>query len=427
MAVVKWLSFDFSKVVRSMRYRAVRFVVPAGLAIYLVYHLTAFRPTRISLLEPSVDTSIIFNRAREVFGSGVYPQEASAGDFNAVFPYPPSAVLLFSALGMFGIRVFMAIWMILMTGGLLVTFRASVAGENDDTQSAWLALGATALVFCDSPVSWDLRAGNSNLLYLGLILSGYVLLCRRPWLAGILLALSISVKLFSGLLLLWLLINGPKAALYAAAVAIVALWLMLPVALFGVGKTISLYAGWHEQLRVISGLGVYPYIASTRYGPPLITVRRAIMVLSGTHPDAAFTRWLLGALWAIWLSALGWYAARALSRGHVRAPSRGALADWTVLMLAPLPLSPWLEPYHAVPVLPGTILCLVVALDKRAGSAERIIAAAALAALAVIHAVRSPLPIRGVTLLAQFLVVVIALGLLRPVSAVRPAAAQSIP
>src|SRR5262245_64985355 len=25
--------------------------------------------------------------------------------------------------------------------------------------------------------------------------------------------------------------------------------------------------------------------------------------------------------------------------------------DWVVLMLAPLPFSPWLEPYHAVPVL----------------------------------------------------------------------------
>ncbi|MET0850004.1 MAG: hypothetical protein ABW020_02645 [Candidatus Rokuibacteriota bacterium] len=57
------------------------------------------------------------------------------------------------------------------------------------------------------------------------------------------------------------------------------------------------------------------------------------------------------ALWALWLGALLWYARRALAAGRGSAPSRAALADWTVLLLAPLPLSPWLEPYHPVPVL----------------------------------------------------------------------------
>jgi hypothetical protein len=426
-ATVKSLSIDSGAVARLVRHRTMRFVLPAGLAIYFAYHLTAFEPARIWLLEPSVDTWIEFDRAREVFASGVYPQQASAGNFNAVFPYPPPAVVLFYALGVLGLRVFMAIRMLLMTAGLLVTFRASVAGDNEDTQSAWLALGAIALVFCDSPVSWDLRLGNTNLVYLGLILAGYALLSRRRWLAGSLLALSISVKLFSGLLLLWLLVNGPRAALYAAAIAIAALWVVLPVVLFGAGRTVSLYAGWREQLRVISGLGVYPYIASTHHGPPLVTLRRAIMVLSGAQPDAPFTRWLLGTLWVIWLGALGWYAARALRGEHAMAPSRAALADWTVLMLAPLPLSPWLEPYHPVPVLPGTILCLVIALDKCVGGGDRIIAAVALAALGVMHAVRIPLPIRGVALLAQFLVLVIAFGLLRPALTARPASASPSP
>jgi len=398
-----------------------RFVLPAGLAIYLAYYLTGFKPARIWLLEPSVDTLIEFNRAREVFASGVYPQQASAGNFNAVFPYPPSAVLLFYALGIFGLRVFMAIRMLLMVAGLLITFKASVAGENDDSRAAWLLLGAIALVLCDTPVSWDLRAGNTNLVFLGLILAGYGLLGRRPWLAGSLLALSISLKLFSGLLLLWLLVNGPRAALYAAAIVIAALWIVLPVALFGVGQTVSLYASWREQLRLISGPGVYSFIASMRHGPPLVTVRRAIIVLSGAAPEAPFTRWLLGALWAIWLGAVGWYAARAWRSGHVTAPSRPALADWTVLLLTPLPLSPWLEPYHSVPMLTGAILCLVIVLDKYMGDADRIIAAMALAAVGLMHAVRIPLPIRGFVLLAQFSLLVIAFGLLRPSLAARPA------
>jgi hypothetical protein len=37
-----------------------------------------------------------------------------------------------------------------------------------------------------------------------------------------------------------------------------------------------------------------------------------------------------------------WYAARALRTFAVAAPSRAALADWTVLLVAPLPFSPWL-------------------------------------------------------------------------------------
>lgn len=402
-----------SAIFRVGRHRATRFVLAAGLAIYCTYHLTRFEPARIWLLVPNVDTSIIFHQAREVFASGDYPEQFNASNFSTVFPYPPSAVMLFNALGILGMRVFMAVWIILMTGGLLVTFRASVAGDNDHAQSAWLELGIIALVFSDSPVSWDLRCGNSNLVYLGLVFAAYSLLCRRPRFAGALLGLSISLKLYSGLLLLWLLVNGPKAALYAAAIAIVALWLLLPVALFGVDGTIRLYAGWREQLRIISGLRVYPVIAAQRYGPPLVTLRRAIIVLSGAQPDAAITQWLLGVLWAIWLAALVWYAARALSGRHLVAPSRAALADWTILMLAPLPFSPWLEPYHAVPVVPGTILCLVVALDKRADNRDRIIAAAALSALLAIHAVGIPLPIRGLELLAQFLILAAAFGMLR--------------
>ena len=97
------------------------------------------------------------------------------------------------------------------------------------------------------------------------------------------------------------------------------------------------------------------------------------MVLTRARADAVITRWLLGVMWAIWLTALGWYATRALSGGYAVAPSRAALADWTVLLLAPLPSSPWLEPYHAVPILPGTILCLAVALDERAPGTDRMI------------------------------------------------------
>ncbi len=394
---------------------AVKLVLAAGLVLYFTYHLTSFDPARIWLRVPAVDTSIIFDRACEIFARADYPARVQIGNTAALFPYPPSAVLLFRGLGICGLRTFIAAWMILMVTGLLVTFRSSLAGEEEEVRCAWLALGAASLVFADSPVSWDLRAGNSNLVYLGLVLAGYGFLHRRPWLAGALVGLSISLKLYSGLLLVWLLVNGPRRALYAAAIAIVVLWLLLPVTLFGLDGTIKLYTGWREQLRIINGLWVYRVIATARYGPPLITLRRAVISLTGGGPDTATTRSLVLLLWAVWLAALLWYASRALIGGRVVAPSRAALADWTILMLAPLPFSPWIEPYHPVAVVPGTILCLVIALDTQRENQERIIAAVgALSAFLTIHLIGVPLRIRGLGLLAQFLSLLIVFGLLRP-------------
>lgn len=48
-------------------------------------------------------------------------------------------------------------------------------------------------------------------------------------------------------------------------------------ALFGVGRTMSLYGSWREQLRIISAPGVYSFLAAQHNGPPRVTLRRAIM------------------------------------------------------------------------------------------------------------------------------------------------------
>ena len=108
-------------------------------------------------------------------------------------------------------------------------------------------------------------------------------------------------------------------------------------------------------------------------------------------------------------------------RGAFNVPTRAALADWTVLLLAPLPFSPWLEPYHAIPMLPAAILLVAVALDDAILSRHRRIAVAALLAIVAVRMVGLPFSIRGLSLLAQFLVATVALGLLRPSLPVIPA------
>ena len=83
-------------------------------------------------------------------------------------------------------------------------------------------------------------------------------------------------------------------------------------------------------------------------------------------------------------------------------------------MLTPLPFSPWLEPYHAVPLLVGALLCAVIALDEGQVRSNRIAAFAAAAMLLLFIVFKIPFGIRGFGLAAQFLILVLALGYLRP-------------
>jgi hypothetical protein len=302
-----------------------------------------------------------------------------------------------------------------MAAGLLVSVRAALTQERNEIRAAWPLIGAVAVILAGSPISWDLRNANSNLVYLGLVMAGYGLSSRRPVLAGVLVGVSVSLKLYSGLLMAWLMVNGPRRMFYAGVAAMVILWIVLPLALFGFDGTLRLYAGWREQVAHIADLTYHTALAANREtGPPLVTLHKAIVNLTGESFQSAMTHAWLWVLRAIWLAALAWYAWRCRRCLLAAAPSRAALADWTVLLIAPLPFSPWLEPYHAIPLLVGAMLCTAIALDKQIQQHDRVIASAALAAMALFLVVRLPFPIRGLQILGQFLALTVALGLLRP-------------
>jgi hypothetical protein len=385
------------------------------LLVFLLYHLIRFSLSKVWPLVPWGDAWIIHDTSQTVFAASDYAARLALGNMNAVFPYSPSAVILFRGLAAAGPAFFMATWLLMMAAGLLTSIRASVAQEErGDLAANWLLIGAIALVFASSPVTWDLRNANSNLIYLGVVLAGYALMNRRPLLAGALVALSISLKLYSGLLMVWLLLNGPRRAFYSCVAVCVMLWIVLPVLFFGIDGAVRIYWGWYEQIRIVGDPWVYSQYPVSGEGPPLVTLRKAVMFLTGAPADAARTQIYVLMLLALWGAALAWYGWRAVRAGCVGIPSRAALADWTVLLLAPLPFSPWLEPYHAIPLFPGAMLCVILVLDERLAAKERIIALAALVALAVAPLLIAPFPLRGLRLLVQFLALTIALGLLRP-------------
>jgi hypothetical protein len=385
-----------------------------GVAFYIVYYLTKFRLSSVWPLKLRGDAEAIFAIPQRIFADSAYPTDV-------IFPYSPSAVLIFYGLGIGGPQVFMAVWYVLMMAGLILAVRASLVQERRDVQAAWLLIGLIGLLLADLPIDWELRGTNSNLIYLGTVMAGYALLGSWPVIAGSLIGLSVSLKLYSGLLLLWLFLNGQRRAMGAAAVTMLFLWVVLPAAIFDAGGATRLYAGWRAQLQAISDPVVH-----ARPDLPVVSMQHAIISFTGQSYDSAATFAQLSLLWSIWLAALSWYVWRCRPYAvPVPVPSRAALADWVVLLLAPLLFSPWLEPNHCVPLLVAALLCVLIAVDANMMRRDRMAALAGVATLALAAAFRFPFAIRGFQFGAEFLVLVIVLGVIRP--RLRAPAAPAVP
>jgi hypothetical protein len=173
-----------------------------------------------------------------------------------------------------------------MAAGVFIVLRMNVVQERAELQVLWPVIGTLALIAASSPLDMDLRFASNNAIYLGLVLAGYGLLDRRPLLAGVLVGLSISLKLYSGLIILWLVLHDPRRATYAGVATVVMLWLVLPIALFGADGALKLYAGWREQLRIMTDSWVY-YAQAQGFGLPITTLRTAAIRLTGQGPDSA--------------------------------------------------------------------------------------------------------------------------------------------
>src|SRR5262249_32469869 len=145
-------------------------------------------------------------------------------------------------------------------------------------------------------------------------------------------------------------------------------------ALYWGAEVVEVYRGWFEQLAIANGSWVYA-LPGTGFGPPLITLRLGAAKLLGSDAFAADVKLLLLSLQGAWLCMLAIYGLAVWRTGRSWS-WRSVWADWSVLLLAPLPFSPWLEPYHAVALIPGFLLCVVVAADSTQGRTVRAAAAA---------------------------------------------------
>ncbi len=384
----------------------VQALVAIAFILYLTNLLTRFRLADVWPIKPTGDLAIVFIAVRNIFEHGRYPE--------FVFPYSPSSVVLIRAFELGGPTFFTLAWYVAAVSGLIISVRAALSQERAEVRAAWPLIGMAAVLLSDSAIRWDLRNSNNNLIYLGLVMASYGCARRWPLLAGSLAAVSGSYKLYSGLLIAWLLANGQRRMLYASIICGIALWAGLPLVLFGIDGTVALYLDWKQQVERIGDLAFHANLMVERSAVPIVSLRRAFVNLTGEGFQSARVEVLLWLTRALWIAVLAWYAWRCRRGFFADLPSRAALADWIVLLIAPLPFSPWLEPYHAIPLLVAAVLCTTIALDGCAENRDRWAALTALVVLALFLLIRVPFPVRGLGLLAQFIAIVAVLGFLRP-------------
>jgi glycosyl transferase family 87 len=376
---------------------------------YFLYNACKFRIA--SLVQLSGDASIIFRSSLTIAGTGRYPAQSVLGNFTDIFPYPPPAVLMFAVLAKLGPTIFMTVIEVLTFVALFAVVRLCVVYEDRAVARLWPLLLLPVILLTYNPIEYDLFGRNVNLTILALTLSSFALLRRAPIASGVVLALAISLKLYSGLLLIWLILFNRKAAISCIA-ALAALWIVAPVLYWGGAGAVQIYRDWFDQLAIANGSWVYA-LAGTGRGPPLITLRLAAARLLAADPFGSDVRHLLLLLQAIWLAVLALYGYRAWRRPG-KGDRRAMLADWFVLLAAPLPFSPWFEPYHAVAVIPGFVLCMLFAADRNQNLRARSIMVLACIASAVVKELPIAFEMRGLVFTAQFMFVILALSTIRP-------------
>lgn len=333
-----------------------------------------------------IDYRLIYDYSRHLLDTHRYPP---------VFPHPPAAALIQGATTQFPYPVSAAIW-VALTGIVAISGYAVLLRmlRRDGRPHGWslaLLAHAAAAYF----MQWELRSLNCNLVFLfSLILAVASLRSGRSFWTGFWFAISISLKLYPILAMPYLLWTRERRAFAWALGWLAVLWVALPVAVFG-RDTVVVYTDWIEQItRAIDPLTHAPH-------PILISLQSAATWISGG--SAALAAAIVWSVRSAWLLAIAgvFLSAR---RQTTPADSARLLADIALLTLAPIAVSPYLEPYHAVPFVMPAIVLIAIAADPARTYQSRLTAGILFAiALAIVPSL-GPWAARGLIVNAKLFV-----------------------
>jgi Glycosyltransferase family 87 len=335
-----------------------------------------------------VDYRLLYEYSRQIVEQQTYPEKHA---------YPPPAILFHYATAQLSFPVSAGLYLAVTIAAAFACWWILLRMLRLNGRPGSFVLVLVALTASSSSFSWDLKSQNCNVIFLLAVLVGANFLASgRALGAGFWLAFSFSLKLFSVLLIPYLLWRGDRRALLWTMAFMAMLWVVLPACVFGWTGAIEVYGSWLEQMNAVSTSHV------DASHPVLISLLNSADWLSG-H-DVQATSLIVNSFRIVWLVVC--LAGLIASRLRIDVPGDafGLLADISVLILAPIAVSPYLEPYHTVPFAIPALLLLHAATDIRQHTGLRLLAVLLFASIVVLSALPAPWEIRGLTVNLKLLV-----------------------
>lgn len=311
------------------------------------------------------------------------------------YAYPPAYVVLMLGWLKLGSLAFPG-WIALGIASLLAIVTVGAKQTGLAARPGGFAIAALAVLVVSYAVGWDLKSRNVNLAYLLAIMLALWLGARRPALAGLLLSLSVAIKLYSVLFIPWL-VWQRRWAWLGWTLAGIALWfVVLPALVFGPSETVLLTKAWWIALGPASE-PAYQAI----FPGYLISLHKTLASLLSLPPTDGV---VIGATRAVQLAWL------ALIAGMLWRLKLDDLSAGALLVLAPLPLGPVLQPHHAAVMLLPALVLLGDVVDDGRTRTRRLACIAALVACFVLTQTGPAGTWRGVGILLATLVLGVAVG-----------------
>ena len=314
------------------------------------------------------DYRLTYELSRIVLETHAYPAD---------YTYPPPSMALKLIFGAPGVVPSAFAWMGVLVGSIILSFVALFRLRPTQDARPTYTLCLIALLPVVYYVQWDLRSINSNSLLLALALGSLVTARRgQTVLAGALLAASISWKLYSAIMLPWLLWRRQFHLVIATTAWLIVFFIALPAIVFGPLGALEITSSWLAAISKIgSGSFALNFVA---YSMSLVRVALAYTTTEGSisgNPWIALpinqvliaVRVIHG-LWVIGVTVL-----ILVPRDRLKKDSR-TLFDLSLLWLMVLALSPQLQPHHAVLLLVPSFVFADRLFDRQENRSVRFVA-----------------------------------------------------
>jgi Glycosyltransferase family 87 len=400
------------------RWRIASVAALGGICFFLLYYLTAFHfDTLFRETSRQVDFFVWRNVPNYIFAHGRYPASMTGDWAHTLFPYLPSAALMMLPLSWPPPAIGFALWILIETAAFAVVLWAGLRLSGATALRARWVIAIAATLMCENSLGWDFRNHNNNIVYLALVMLGLV--SRSAWLGGFFFALSINLKLYSGLIPIafaW------RRELRLAVVILVLTLLVaavLPVTVFGLSTCQQLFVDWIAQ--------VHYTLSPTIEARATVSLIRSVATLLTVDPASTTASVVLRSTQIAWLAlVVGYYFffVRNQTLPH-RRYYQVRLADVCVALMAPLPISTWFIPYHAVVLLPAYMLLLTVAISDEWPRMLRISAFGACVTSQIVYYSVPGWNYRGIVYLIVFVIVLVGLAAIRRVAIVQQIGQQT--